>query len=63
MAAWLLPRLNPVGDLERAAVAKGEDEEANASKPVRFVPVGVDVLDDANAPKPFKGAWILLWVF
>lgn len=51
-----LLRLNPVGDLDRAAVAKGEDEEANASKPVRFVPVGeetsfgdVDRLDDEEA--------------
>lgn len=35
-----LLRLKPVGDLDRVAVAKGEDEEANASKPVRLVPVG-----------------------
>ena len=34
-----LLRLKPVGDFERAAEAKGEDEDANASNPVRLVPV------------------------
>lgn len=62
-----------VGDFERAAAAKGEDEDAKASKPVRFVPVGVavaddegltrttdDVLDEANAENPFNGVWLPL---
>jgi hypothetical protein len=38
-----LLRANPSpdeGDLERDAVEKGDDAEANASKPLRFVPVG-----------------------
>lgn len=63
-AVWLFVRPKPVGDFERAAAAKGDVDDAKASKPVRFVPVGEDersfadlddVLDEANAENPRKG--------
>lgn len=50
-----LPRRNPVGDFDLFAALKGEDDEdANASNPVRFTPVGGDEErpDEANAAKP-----------
>lgn len=37
--------LRLLGDLDRVAEAKGEAEPAKASKPVRFVAVGMEVDD------------------
>ena len=55
-----LPRRKPVGDFDLFAALNGEDEDANASNPVRFTPVGGDEerLDVTKAAKPDGVAFV-----